>query len=252
MPDFVHDGFQDSGVLIFEELSPELQSCAGILDTVMAHIGVLLNFFFENYPCQETKGEFPATSGAEREEFLRVDDLGIWDVDIDDSEVARETVADEGAAKIEENPKFLVDFFEADELEAALAGCQVAFVEPGVLGEIVINWLFDGDVVVYEWQLLVHAVSSEDGDSSQARTCRSCHGTRSISTDVDLFSQKSYKFSVDANMPIAIGQWLIWRKGSEVGKPWLRWASIENARIDCILPAIVNVMRHGLDLICYD
>ena len=44
---------------------------------------------------------------------MSVDDLRVRDVNVDDAEVARQTVADEGTAKVEKDPQLFVDFLVA-------------------------------------------------------------------------------------------------------------------------------------------
>ena len=67
MEDFIHDRLEDSGVLVFEVFAPKFDGCACVFDTVVAHVGVLLDFFSEYDPGQETKREFPSAARAERE-----------------------------------------------------------------------------------------------------------------------------------------------------------------------------------------
>lgn len=82
------------------------------------------------------------------------------------SKIRNETVADEDAAKVEEQPEFLIGDFEEDGSFIGGDGVQVADFDAGVLRHVIDDGFVDGDVVVDEGDAFVCAAAAEGGDAA--------------------------------------------------------------------------------------
>lgn len=82
------------------------------------------------------------------------------------SEIRDQAVADEDAAEVEQQPKFLVGYFEEDGSFVGGDGIEVADFDAGVLRHVVDDGFVDGDVVVYEGDAFVGAAAAEGGDAA--------------------------------------------------------------------------------------
>ena len=162
-------------------------------------MGLLLDVFFEQVPGEEAEGEL-ALAGADVEEVDGVDDLGFGDVDVDGAEVFGETVADEDAADVEEEPEFLVCYFEGNEVVRGVSWVEVTVLDARPLGEIIYNRFADGNIIVDKWDSFVIAVTAENRDASQAETGRSHNFAFTVGFDLDFFLLESNKFGVNSHM----------------------------------------------------
>lgn len=108
-----------------------------------------LDVFLEHGPGEVSETE-PSVFPRVEEEVLRVDGLGLGDLDVDFPEIGRQSVADEDAAEVQQQPQLFVRDLERDEVVLAGPGVQIPRFDPGVLRHVVDDRLFDRDVVIDE------------------------------------------------------------------------------------------------------
>lgn len=148
---------------------------------------------------QEAEGEEAAVFFAV-EQFHRVDDLAVRDVDVDGSEVGGEAVADEDAATVEEEPEFLVHHLERFERVLRPSRVEVTGRQARVSRDVVDDGLVDGDVIVEKGYAFVRAAASQDRYSTRAETSRPDDFTLPIDFDLDLLTSEVYEFCIQRNV----------------------------------------------------
>lgn len=158
----------------------------------------MLNVLFEEIPCQETEAEAPLPR-SNVEEVDGVQDLRFRDVNVDRAEVFGEAVADEDDAQVEEKPEFFVGGLEAHERMCAHAWVEIPRFEARVFGEVVNDWVPNGNVVVDEWNRDIRPTAAEDGNTREPETRWANDLTVAGSRNFDFFGAEGHKLRVDGH-----------------------------------------------------
>lgn len=129
-------------------------------------MGVDLDAQLQKVPGQELEAQLAAV-GSLIKEVNSIDYLRLGHLDVDDAEVALESVADKAHAEVEEDPETLVGDFEGHHAVRAGARVEVPRRNAREVVEVVGDGLLDLDPVVDEGEAFVFAFAAHDRHASE-------------------------------------------------------------------------------------
>ncbi|POR34436.1 hypothetical protein TPAR_05359 [Tolypocladium paradoxum] len=226
---------QNARVLELQVLPVQLEGGARVFDGVVRlHLDVLL----EEVPRQEGEGEL-AEAGLEEEEVDGVDYLRPWDVDVDDSEVLLQSMAQEPAAQVQQDPELLVCHLERQQAVLGDSRIEVLLPDARVRCQVVDDGFPDGNVVVDEWRAFILALSAHDRCPGECIDNRSNRLPLAVRVHLDFRLPHRNEFRVQRYDGL-------WSRVFRFGVQNL------NGRVQMVLPLIVDLVVRVLDLKGHD